>query len=204
MAENETAMTAGQDTDTAGGQKQTKKEPEQETPKKPEKKARVSPMRYPQLFILHSIIVVIMIWLLFGVFFGLMTAPNNDMYPRIDNGDLLLYYRMEKAPKAQDVVVIRKNNTTYVGRVVAAAGDTVEITDDEKLKINGHTMIEKNIYQKTPRYEGFNQYPLTLAEGAFFVLADARSNAEDSRYYGPVSADEIQGTVITVVRRNNL
>lgn len=167
-------------------------------------KKRISPMRYPQLFILHAIIIVIMLWLLFGVFFGLMSAPNNDMYPRIDSGDLLLYFRLDRDPKAQDIVVLRKNDTTYVGRVVAVEGDTVEITDDEKLKINGNAVLESNIFKSTPRYEGFVKYPLTLEAGQCFVLADSRTNAEDSRYFGPVSTDEISGTVISIMRRTNL
>ncbi len=167
-------------------------------------KKKRSPMRYPQLFILHAVIAVIMIWLLFGVFFGLSTAPNNDMYPRIDSGDLLLFYRLDKEPKAQDVVVIRKNDTTYVCRVVAVGGDTVEITDDEQLKINGNNVIENNIFKSTPRYEGFVSYPLKLNENQCFVLADSRTNSEDSRYFGAVSKEEIVGTVISVMRRTNL
>lgn len=172
---------------------------EDNTPKK-----RRSPMNHPQLFLLHALIIVVAIWLLFGLFFGVTTAPNNDMYPRIDTGDLLLYYRLDKDVKAQDVVVIRKNDTTYVARVVAVAGDTVEITDDERLVINGNSVIESNIFRSTPRYEGFVNYPLTLEEGTFFVLVDARNTGEDSRYFGPVSTDELLGTVITVVRRTNL
>ena len=35
-------------------------------------------------------------------------------------------------------------------------------------------------------------------------LADARQNGTDSRYFGAVQKNEIVGTVITIVRRNNL
>ena len=45
---------------------------------------------------------------------------------------------------------------------------------------------------------------LTLAEDEFFVLCDYREGARDSRYFGPVSEDEIKGKVITVVRRSGL
>ena len=92
----------------------------------------------------------------------------------------------------------------FVCRVVAVAGDVVEITDDEQLKINGHNMIEQNIFYPTARYEGFTEYPLTLGEGQCFVLADWRIGGSDSRYFGPVEKSEILGTVITVVRRNGL
>ena len=174
--------------------------------KLPEEKVKkeISPMRYPQLFLLHAIVIVIILWLMFGWVFGIMSAPSNDMYPRIDSGDMLLYYRLDRDVMASDVIVLRKNDTVYVARVVAVGGDTVEITDKETLVVNGNTVIENNITEKTPIYEGFVEYPLTLKSGECFVLVDHRNGGEDSRYFGPVSKDEIIGTVITVVRRTNL
>ena len=126
------------------------------------------------------------------------------MYPRMDAGDLLLYYRLDRDVKSQDVIVFEKNNTRYVGRVVAVEGDEVEITDDERLSINGSIMIERGIYAKTPRFEGYTEYPLTLGKEQCFVLVDGREGGEDSRYFGPVEKQEILGTVITLLRRNNL
>lgn len=163
-----------------------------------------SPMRYVQRSLLRALIAVIAVYAVFGWVFGLTTAPNNDMYPRIDAGDLILYYRLDTDVKAQDIVVLKKNDTTYLGRVVAVAGDTVEITENQALVINGSTMIESNIFYPTPLYEGFVEYPLTLGEGECFVLSDSRNGGEDSRYYGPVAREELLGSVITIVRRNNL
>ena len=37
-----------------------------------------------------------------------------------------------------------------------------------------------------------------------FVLGDKREEAADSRFFGAVKRDEIKGTVITILRRNNL
>ena len=48
------------------------------------------------------------------------------------------------------------------------------------------------------------EYPLTLSEGEYFVLADYRNGGADSRFFGAVKEDEILGTVITILRRNNL
>ena len=157
-----------------------------------------------QVFLLNFIIVITVIWLLFGNIVGLINAPNSDMSPNIKAKDLLLYYRLDKNYKAQDVVVLEKNNTTYIGRVVAAGGDTVEISDSEKLIINGNMVSEPDIYTNTPRFEGFVDYPLKLDGNEYFILADARNGAEDSRYYGKVSADEICGEVVAVIRRNNI
>ena len=83
-------------------------------------------------------------------------------------------------------------------------GDTVEITNEESVRVNGNTLAESRIYSGTPRYEGFVEYPLTLAQDECFVLVDRRNGGEDSRYYGPVSRDEIKGIIITIMRRNNI
>ena len=45
---------------------------------------------------------------------------------------------------------------------------------------------------------------MKLEEGEYFVMADLRNGGMDSRYFGPVSQDEIEGIVITLLRRNNL
>lgn len=170
---------------------------------KKEKKKR-SPMGPIQTFFLNALLILTAIWLLCGFILGFTTVPNGDMTPNFKSGDLLMYYQLNRDFVAQDVVVLKKNDTTYIGRVVAKGGDTVNITDKGGLVINGNTMIETNIYNGTVRYEGFVNYPVTLKDGEYFVLNDIRSSGEDSRYYGPVSESEILGKVITAVRRNNL
>ena len=176
----------------------------EEEDKKRKKIKHRSPMNPIHVFFIHAFVIVLILWLMFGVICGLATAPNNDMYPQIKTSDLLLYYRMENRYSAQDVVVVYVNDTRYVGRIVAVEGDTVEITDEETLVINGNTMNESNIYTPTPNYEGFVKYPVTLGKDEFFVLSDNRNGGEDSRYYGVITGKNILGTVITVVRRNNI
>jgi len=157
-----------------------------------------------QWFAMQVLIVVIILYVLFGHIVGITTMPNADMYPRIDSGDFLMYYRLDKDPKAQDVVVYEKNDTRYVGRVVAVQRDTIEITNDGAVIINGYSMQESNIFAETYPLEGFTTYPLKLGPGQCFILADKRGGTEDSRYFGPVNYNELEGTVITLMRRSNL
>lgn len=147
---------------------------------------------------------ILIIYLLFAFIVGVMTMPNGDMYPRIDGGDLLLFYRLDKDPKAQDIITFRMNDTRYVSRVIATQGDTVEITKEGAVLVNGNTMIESNIFFETYPLVGYTKYPLTLGPNECFVLSDTRRGGEDSRYFGPVNYSNILGTVITVMRRNNL
>ena len=157
-----------------------------------------------QWFAMQVLIFVLVLYVLFGYIIGLTTMPNADMYPRIDSGDFLMYYRLDKDPQAQDIVVFEKNETRYVGRVIAVEGDTIEITKDGDVIINGYSMSETNIYYETYPLEGFTTYPLTLGQDECFIMADQRQGTEDSRYFGPVKYSELEGTVITLMRRSNL
>ena len=174
------------------------------------KRSEKSVKRY-QWFLLRLLLLIVVIWVLLFKIVGLTRMPSADMYPRMDAGDLVLFYRLEQNIRSQDIVVIEKatpdsngKEKTYVSRVIAAPGDTVEITDSGHVVVNGNTLIESNIFYTTPPYEGFVTYPITLADDEYFVLADKRNGGEDSRYFGPVKKSELVGTVITILRRNNL
>ena len=163
-----------------------------------------------QFFFLRLVILLVVVWLLFFVFVGVTHMPSADMYPRIDPGDFVLFYRLDKDVKAQDIIVFEKAADSgekaqpFVCRVVAAPGDTVEVTDERGLAVNGNTLSEPYIYYPTKPYMDQMKFPIVLGDGEYFVMADYRNGGEDSRYFGPVTQDEIQGIVITVLRRNNL
>ena len=144
------------------------------------------------------------IWVIFGVVFGVISMKDQSMMPKLAAGDLLLYYRLDRTPGDREVVVFEKEGKTYVGRVVARGGDTVEIRQDELLQINGNAIVENEIYYTTGPYEGGISYPVTLAEDEIFILCDYREGAKDSRYFGPVTKKELKGTVITAIRRSGI
>ena len=198
------------------------------------RKRRRRRVRAFRSFILRLIGLVLVVYILFFHIVGLTMMPSKDMYPRLDVGDLLLFYRIDREPKYQDVIVIDKQleedtrtgekgfvrealdwlgfkdpeapeTKRYVCRVIAVPGNTVEITQERGLQVNGNTLIESNIFYPTQPYEeGVANYPLTMGEGEYFVLADQRNGGMDSRYFGIVKQDEIQGIVITILRRSNL
>ena len=185
-------------------------------------------------FLLRLVSLVLVVYILFFHIVGITMMPGKDMYPRLDVGDLLLFYRIDRMPKYQDVIVIDKQmeedtragekefvrkaldwlgfqdpegpeTKRFVCRVIGVPGDTVEITMEQGLRVNGNALIESNIFYPTQPYEeGTVEYPLELKEGEYFVLADQRNGGMDSRYFGIVRQDEIQGIVITILRRNNL
>ncbi len=169
-----------------------------------EKKISSKRIRRVQMICIRILVLLVAIWLVFFLIIGITTVPNGDMNPSLKAGDLLIYYRMDTELISGDVITFHKNDTKYVGRIVAVGGDSVDITDEEKLCINGNEVYESGIFYKTPRYEGFIDYPLVVEEGSYFVLVDMREGGEDSRYFGTVSKDEIDGLVIEVLRRNSI
>lgn len=154
--------------------------------------------------LVSALSVLLVVWAAFTFFLGVLMVQNDDMSPRISAGDVLVYYRVDRDPKAQDVIVLEKNDTKYVGRVIAAGGDKVEITVEDALIVNGNMVIEDKIFYSTPYYEGFLEYPLTLEADEYFVLSDMRNGGEDSRYYGPVKKSEINGVVIGQFRKSGI
>lgn len=155
-------------------------------------------------FFTKFIAIVVLLALLFGFAFGITPMQNDDMSPRISAGDLLFYYRLADDMVTGDVLVFEKDGEQYVGRIVANPGDTVEVTDQTTLVVNGSTVLESDIYYTTPKYDDGPAYPITLVQDEYFILCDYREGARDSRYFGPVSASEIKGKVITVIRRSGL
>lgn len=169
-------------------------------------KRRRRRLRALRTFLIRLVSLALVLYVLLFHIVGLTIMPNGDMAPRLDAGDLLLYYRLEKAPKFGDIAVIERGEEKeqYVLRVVACPGDTVNVSDEGGLAVNGNTLIEKNIFYATRPYEGGPEYPIRLKEDEYFVMADLRNGGMDSRYFGTVKKEEIKGVVITLVRRNNL
>ena len=46
--------------------------------------------------------------------------------------------------------------------------------------------------------------PVDIPEGCVFVLGDNRQEAADSRDFGPVSLESVEGKVISILRRRGL
>lgn len=156
------------------------------------------------LFLILKIgIIAVVLLVLFTFLYGLHRTADPSMKPAIKDGDLVMYYRLDKNYTAGDVLLLAFEGEIQVRRVVATAGDTVDIIE-EGLMINGALQQELDIFTQTQRYTEGAVFPLTVGEGQVFVLADARTNATDSRIYGAVDTKNTMGKVITILRRRNI
>ena len=153
------------------------------------------------LFLVAKIALIALVFtLLFTFVFGIVRYGEPSMAPAVKDGDLVIYNRyVQSGYQTRDAIVLEIDGLTHVRRVVAKAGDIVDITE-EGLLINGSQQQEPEIYQKTERYQEGGEFPLTVPEGQVFVLGDSRSGATDSRIYGCVEISGTKGKVMTVIR----
>ena len=142
--------------------------------------------------------------LLLTFMFGLIRYQEPSMAPAIKDGDLVLFHRhIGDGYKPGDAVVMDYGGKRQVRRVVATAGDTVDIIE-EGLLINGALQQEQEIYFNTERYQDGVDFPLTVPEGHVFLLSDSRQGATDSRIFGSVAIEDTFGKVMTVIRRRSI
>ncbi|NCB33816.1 MAG: signal peptidase I, partial [Erysipelotrichia bacterium] len=126
----------------------------------------------------------IFLLLAFTKLFGILQISDNQMNPGLKEGDLVLYYRIPAKLSRSDVAVVDVSGSAAARRVAAVNGDTVDIQDGG-IQINGYLQQEPEIISATYQYREGIPFPITLEKGQVFVLADARTDAEDSRLYGP-------------------
>ena len=141
--------------------------------------------------------------LLFTFIFGVMRVTDIAMKPAVQDGDLVIFYRLDKEYVASDPVVLSYEGEKQIRRVIAVAGDTVDITEGG-LIINGSLVQELDIREETLRFEDGISFPITIEEGQVFVLGDKRNDSVDSRLYGAVDINDTLGKVMTILRRRNI
>lgn len=141
-------------------------------------------------------------YLLFNYVFIFTQVSGNDMFPAVKDGDLIIGFRLQQTYLKNDVVVYRMNGERFIGRVAARENDVVAMNDSGIFLVNGTTQGGEILYPTYPK-EGL-EYPYQVPEGHVFILGDYRTQARDSRDFGAVPLNNIEGKVITIIRRRGL
>lgn len=155
-------------------------------------------------FIFKIILVVLVVYLAFQYVWGLAIVKNMDMGPALKDGDLVLFFRLDRDYVLTDVVKYTVGGQEYFGRVVALAGDTVDVSDDGTLMINGSYLEEEEIYYSMDKELSAVEFPYVVGENRVFVLGDYRTEATDSRKLGAINTATIDGKVIGYFRRRGI
>ena len=133
---------------------------------------------------------------------GVSAVSGDSMYPTYKSGQLVFYSRTDKSYEVGDVIAMNYlNGDFYIKRIVAVAGDTVDIRDGQ-VYVNDQLQSYGN--GETAVVEGSGvTYPFTVSEGSVFVMGDNRGTKEDgsvcsvdSRTFGEVSTSQLQGVIL--------
>lgn len=139
--------------------------------------------------------------LCFNVFVAqAMVVRGPSMKPNLNYNHRVIVekmsYRFGHAPRRGDVVMVDRpqEKELLVKRAVALPGETVEVRDGQVF-INGQLLEEPWLtHRGGPDYPPTRVPPLHV-----FVLGDNRRESRDSRSFGPVPIDHIDGRVRFVI-----
>lgn len=188
--------------------KKKEKEVEEEIQKEVQEKESETASNYSLSKDVYNLVVKIMevvalVGLLYVFVFGVYQCQDIQMSPAIQDGDLVIYYKLDKNYVISDTIVVEYKGEKQARRVVAKSGDVVDITE-KGLVVNGSLQQESHIYEDTVQYKDQVEFPITVGPGQVFVLGDARESATDSRVYGAVNVDDTLGQVFCIIRRRSI
>lgn len=141
-------------------------------------------------------------WVLLAQVFLIMQVKGQDMFPAIKDGDLAIVYRLHEDYAKGDVVAYQVNGERRIGRIAARGTDVVSMDSTGTLIVNGTVQSGEILY---PTYAKENvTYPYRVPADSLFVLGDYRTQAMDSRDWAAIPLSDIEGKVITILRRRGL
>ena len=138
-----------------------------------------------------------------GVFFVLYTnivvasVPTSSMYPTYNIREFVLIDKISdpyQELKHEDILLFKFHNAdgTIINlckRLIGMPGDSVEVKTDG-VYLNGEKLDQP--YHPDPTTQA-TMAEITLGDNEFFVMGDNWNNSEDSRFFGPISGDDIIG-----------
>jgi len=149
-------------------------------------------------------VLVLAVILYIGISFAVQAVhvEGLSMFATLDDNDYLIANKIDyrlHAPQRGDIIILRppaSNSTDFIKRVIALPGEKLFIRDGV-VYINGHRLDEP--YLPEAWTQDANPPPWSLDNGAvipaneYFVMGDNRNRSQDSRFFGPISRDRIDG-----------
>jgi len=149
-------------------------------------------------------VIVLAIILYFGISFAVQAVhvEGLSMYATLDDNDYLIANKIDyrlHPPQRGDIIILRpptNNSLDFIKRVIALPGERLLIRDGH-VYINGHLLDEPYLPEAWTTLD--NPPPWSVGDGAvippneYFVMGDNRNRSEDSRIFGPISRDRIDG-----------
>ena len=119
-----------------------------------------------------------------------------SMAPTLVDGQFVVSVK-ESEFQPGDITAFYYNNKILIKRVIASAGDWVDISENGDVYVNGVLLEEPYIKEKSLG-ECNIELPYQVPDGKVFVMGDDRAVSLDSRTtaVGPVSKEQVLGRVV--------
>ena len=180
----------------------TEQDAEKKAPNKKQTKKKKTTAQLMIGFLIKLAVIALAVWMLFTFVLGLVIHYGNNMHPAIRDGDLIISLRVQR-PYLNAAVLYEHDGKMCLGRVVGMPGNTIDISDEGALTVNGTAPAEE-VFYPTHRCDTSDiSYPYTVGEDQVFILNDFRSDTSDSRMFGAVSMKDVKGPVLLMLRRRS-
>lgn len=85
---------------------------------------------------------------------------------------------------------------SYIKRIIALPGEHIYISEEGDVYVDDKLLEEKYLVEglKTPRMG--DVYDVVVPEGYVFVMGDNREGSKDSRSFGAIPIDKVEGKVV--------
>lgn len=164
---------------------------------------RIRQSREIKDFFWKIILIGAVLFLIFRYIYGIAPVNGEGMYPSLRDGDVGIFFRLDRDFIVKDIVTFKIDRQRYFARIVAVGGDVVDISEDGELIINQNTQ-QAEIFYPTFILGEQVKFPYTVPEKSVFVLGDQRTNTVDSREFGAVLENRIEGKLISFIRIRGL
>lgn len=149
-------------------------------------------------------VIVLAIILYVGISFAVQAVhvEGLSMWATLDNDDYLIANKIDyrlHPPQRGDIIILRPPNnsaTDFIKRVIALPGESLLIREGI-VYINGHRLHEESYLPEQWTQQA--DWPCagcaarTMGADQYFVMGDNRNRSQDSRYFGAISRDRIDG-----------